>query len=174
MKHWHHTQSRVSQRRGFTLIEMLVYLGIFLVVSTAAVGFLLSLDDFIDQYRLETRLYRSGTNIMEQILLAARQAEGVDLVGTIEDSPSNGRLTLESAATTTAFVFAANDISLAINGVEYGPMTSDAVTVDAFTVYVYDSGESEFVRVQLELSTAVDGVTKELILNGGTVIRGSI
>lgn len=165
---------RQHRHSGFTLIEMLVYLAIFMVVSTAAVTLLLSLDDFVDQYRLETRLYRSGTNVMEQILFAARQADAVDLVNTIEDTPSNGKLTVESAATSTAFTYTANDIELAINGVEYGAMTSDAVSVDAFTVYYYDSGESELVRVRLELSTSIDGVSKSLMLHGGAVIRGSI
>lgn len=166
-------QKRIRQG-GFTLIEMLIYLAIFMVVTTASVTLLLSLDDFIDQYRLETRLYRSGTNVMEQVLLAARQADSVDVINTIEDSPSTGKLTVESAATTTAFTFDSGDIELEINGTEYGAMTSSAVTVDSFTVYYYDSGESEFVRVRLELSTASNGSSKSLTLYGGTVIRGSI
>lgn len=62
-------QHRLS---GFTLIEVMVYLFILIIVSTASVGLLLSLDDFIYQYKVETALYRSGTNVLEPIVVALR------------------------------------------------------------------------------------------------------
>ena len=72
-------KTKIFFQRGFTLVEMLVYLAIFTIITTASVAFLISLDKLIGQYEVETALYRSGSNVMEQIILGARQADQVDL-----------------------------------------------------------------------------------------------
>ncbi len=167
---------KASLCRGFTIVEVLVYLAIFIVVSTASVTFLFSLNDLVGQYRIETVLYRSGTGAMEQILLAVRQADQADPVDTIEDSPSNGRLTVENAAITTSFTLIAGDLNLEINGEQYGDLVMDEVIVDSFTVYYYPlSNNREFVRVRLSLTGAVTGMqSKSITLYGGAVVRGAI
>lgn len=160
---------------GFAILEIIVYLAIFVVVTTASVGFLLSLDDFIDQYRLETMLYRSGTNVMEQVLVALRQADSVDLINTIEDTPNAGKLVVENVATTTEFAFTGGALNLVINGDEYGDLTNDNVVVDAFTVYHYPYGDNEFVRVRLDITaTLSSGEAKSTTLFGSAVVRGAI
>lgn len=169
-----HGQSRRGAH-GFTLIEMLVYLAIFMVVSTASVTFLLSLDDFINQYRLETILYRSSTSVLEPMLLAIRQADQVDLVNTVEDDSATGKLTVRNAATSTSFAFTGGTIEYAIAGEDYGSLLGEGVTVDGFTVYSYDVAEVEFVRVRLTLTaTLATGETKSITVYGGSVVRGSI
>ncbi len=163
-------------KRGFSLVEVLVYLAIFLVVATASVGFMFSLHDMVGQYRLETVLYRSGSGVMEQLLLAIRQADRVDVANTIEDDPLLGKLTVENAATTTTFALTAGALDLSINGVLYSDLTSDQVTVDGFTVYYYPLSDGrEFVRVKLDLTGTVDaGISKSITLYGGAVVRGAI
>lgn len=167
---------KTSQRlqKGFTLVEVLIYLAIFTVVSTASVGFLISLDEFVDQYKIETVLYRSGTNAMEQIVLSIRQADSVDLLNTVEDLPLTGKLTVDTVATTTTISLDSGELELEINGEELGDMTNSLVTVDGFTVYYYPLTEGEFVRVKLELSATVNSVSKSITLYGGAVVRGAI
>jgi type II secretory pathway pseudopilin PulG len=161
--------------KGFTLIEVLIYLSIFIIVSTAAIIFMVSLSRFIDQYKLETMLYRSGTNVMEQVVLAIRQADQIDLLNTIEDSPANGRLTLENTATTTSFTLDTGELSLDINGTDYGSLTGNNVTVDDFTVYYYDLTDAHFARVRLSLTATLNtGTSKSATFYGGGVIRGDI
>lgn len=163
-------------KRGFTLVEMLVYLAIFLVITTASVTFLISLDDFVDQYRLDTMLYRSGTSVMEQVLLAARQADQVDVLNTFTASSTAGRVEFENTATTTAFEidYIAGNLNLTINGVDLGNLVHEDVTVTGFTVYRYDVAQGEMVRVKLELEATVGSAIKTATFYGGSVIRGSI
>jgi type II secretory pathway pseudopilin PulG len=164
-----------KKQSGFTLVEMLVYLAIFMIVSVASVGFMLSLNNFINQYQVETTLYRSGTNIMEQVLLAIRQAEAVDLLNTTEDDPTAGALTLVNAATTTAFTFDGSVLAMSINGVDLGDVTTSSVTVESFTVYHYPLSIGEFVRVRLVLIGTIDGAfSKQITLYGGAKIRGAL
>lgn len=170
----HFNVSKLSFKKGFTLVEMLIYIAIFMVVSTASVTFLLSLSDFIDHYKVETALYRSGTNVMEQIILSVRQADNVDLVNTVEDLPAIGKLTVEHGASSTSFVINAGSLDLTIDGKELGDMTASVVTVDGFTVYYYPMAKGEFVRVKLDLTATVGGVTKSITLYGGSAVRGSV
>ena len=168
------TMMKAVLQRGFTMVEMLVYLAIFTVVSTASVGFLISLDEFVGQYKLETALYRSGTNVMEQILLSIRQADEVDLLNSTFNLPATGKLTVEHSASSTAFVLNAGALDWTVDGVDLGDMTMDEVVVDGFSVYHYPLTKGEFVRVKLSLTATVGTVTKSITLYGGAVVRGSI
>ncbi len=172
---WSKCKNPILQQ-GFTLVEMLVYLAIFITVSTTAVYFLISLDDVIDEYRLETMVYRSGSGAMEQIILALRQSDQVDPLNTTIEAPLTGRLTLQSDATTTEFAINSGALNLTIDGVSYGDLTGSEVTVDGFTVYRYPVAHGELVRVRLDLTATLDssGSSKSVTLYGGSVIRGSI
>jgi len=163
-----------NKNQGFTLIEMLVYLGIFMLVSTASVTFLLSLDEFIDQYQVETALYRSGTNIMEQVIVELRQADQFDAVNSVIDTPSTGVLAIQNGTTTSRFTKSGNNISLTKSGVNYGNVNTTGVTVAGFTVYRYTTSAGTLVRVHLQLSSSVDSTTKTVDLYGGAIIRGAI
>jgi len=169
-------QYKKSRTRGFTLVEMLVYIAIFVTVTTASVTFLLSLNAFIDQYRLETMLYRSGTSVMEQVLLAIRQADRVELAGTVEDSPSAGKLTVENDTTTTVFTLAGNELQLTVDGMDYGNLLMEGVVANKFTVYYYPLSQGgEYVRVRLDLTGSIDvPASKSLTLYGGAVVRGAV
>ena len=165
---------RLLHKAGFTMVEMLVYIAILLVVSTAGVTLLISFDDFIGQYKIETALYRSGTTAMEQILVALRQGDLYDIINSTEDDPANGALAIVNGATTTRFALEGNDLVLYINGQNFGDLIGDTASATSFPVHHYDMAAGDLVRVEFGLEATDNGVTKTLILNGGAVIRGSL
>lgn len=163
-----------KNKKGFTLIEMLVYLAIFMIVASASVSFLLSLNKFVAQYVVETELYRSNTNTMEQILLSLRQADIFNGTDSVLNDGANGALAINSGATTTVFARNGSDLNLSINGIEYGNLLADSVSITDFTVYEYDLARGQFIRVRLTLSATINGVTKSTTVYGGAVIRGAL
>lgn len=165
---------RSSFQVGFTLVEMLVYLAIFMAVSTASIGLMISLSDFINQYQIETVLYRSGSNVMEQVMLGLRQADQVDLLNTNLNDPALGRLTLEQGASTTEFVLTGGALNMSVDGVQLGTLLSNNVVVDGFTVFHYPSSRGDLVRVKLQLTATIDSQVKSITLYDGAVVRGSI
>lgn len=160
-------------QRGFSLVEMLVYIAILLIVSTASVTFMISLNDFVSQYRVETALYRSSTSAMEQILVALRQADSYDAIGSVT-ADADGVLSIANGATSTVIARNTDELELTIDGVVYGNMLADSVDVTSFYVYEYAVGEGNMVRVRLSLTATVNGVTKDITLYGGSVIRGAL
>ncbi len=165
---------RLTKQSGFTLIELLVYVGILVVVSTASVGFLISLDDVIEQYQLETTLYRSSSNALEQIQVALRRADTFETVGSVLNDGATGALTVAIDGDTTQFVRTGTTLELFIEGESYGSVVDEGVVVDSFTVYRYPTAVGDMMRVELVLSAATDGASKSVTLYTGAVIRGGV
>jgi prepilin-type N-terminal cleavage/methylation domain-containing protein len=165
----------VKKNSGFTLVEVLVYLAIFLVVSTGAITLIVSLDDFILQYKVETSLYRSSTNVLEQVVTAARQAESFDASNSVLDSSTTGSLVvLKGGVGTVVKRTPTGDITLTVGGVDKGSLLSGNVVSDGFTVYKYDTAVGTFLRVKLDLTATESGITKTTSMYTGAVIRGDI
>lgn len=167
-------RKRSTTEAGFTLVEMLVYLAIFVTVAAASVTLLISLRSLVDQYQLETKLYRSATSVMEQTLLAVRQADELVLTGTELATSTAGRLTVQNTATTTEFVLDNQTIEQVVNGVSSGSLTATDVSIDGFTVYRYETTSGDLVRVRIDMTGVHNGVSKSITVQGGAVIRGAL
>lgn len=161
------------RQHGFTLIEVLVYLGIFLIVSTSAVTFLVSFDDFIREYRVETALYRSGTSVLEQVQLALRQGEVFDTLSSLTATTS-GALAITNGTSSTVLAKVGDELQLTKNGIYIGNLLADEVIVTEFVVFHYPLALGEAARVRLGLEATVGSTTKNITLHGGAVLRDSI
>lgn len=162
-----------ARTSGFSLVEVLVYLGLFVLIVTSSIGLVFSLDSLVKQYQAETALYRSGTQTMEQLLLVIRQGDQLNVFDTIQASPSTGRIAVANPATSTAISKLGDELLLEINGDSYGNMLPSNVAVTGFTVYHYPQAVGEFARVILELTATAGDVTRTETFYGGSVIRGS-
>ncbi len=165
---------QLHRARGFTLVEMLIYMAILLIVSTASVLFIISLDRLVTQYRIETALYRSGSSVLEQVLVGIRQADSLDVLNSVFENNSSGALALTNGASSTEFVLESGQLNLILDGEEYGSLTSDEVTVTDFTVFHHSTAIGDLVRVRLGLSVTISGVNKDITLYAGGVIRGAL
>lgn len=160
--------------RGFTLVEVLVYLAIFTMVTTAAIYLLFTLNDVVDKYRVNTLLYRSGSTALEYMVTEMRQADQFNVGGSVVHTAATGTLAIINNSTSTTFTKSGDELLLTINSVDYGNLVDDAVSVDGFTVYNYSTAVGTFVRIKLSLTATVGSSTKSTTLYGGAVIRGDL
>lgn len=166
-----HTQGKAPVR-GFTLIETLVYLGVMVLVASALVTTFLSLDTTLLKNRIDRSLTESVSVSLERISRAIRSADSVDIPGsTFGTSP--GVLKLTEGATTTVFSLVSGRLTMSINGVDQGPLTSEAVTVGELTFTRYAGAVSELVRVALTLSAVSDTASSTRTFYTSAVVRGS-
>lgn len=164
----------ITQSRGFTLVEVLVYLSILLIVSVGGILLILSLDDVIQEYKIETALYRSATNVLEQVAVEIREGESLDLGNSVIAIAGAGKLTIENGGVDTTFEQVGNELLLSVDGVQQGNLLSEPVTVSDFTVYSYQNAVGTMVRVKLRLSATIGSTTKTMTFYDGAVIRGDI
>ena len=166
--------SALTSLKGFTLVEVMIYLAILTVVSAGGVGLILSLDGVLAQFKVETALYRSSTNVFEQLIVAVREGEDFDAANSVLNTPATGKLTILNGGTITTFEKSGADLNLIIDSVNLGDLLSDGVSLTGFTVYRYNTTVGVFVRIKLDLSATVEGITKTLTLYDGAVIRGDL
>lgn len=159
--------------QGFTLIELLVYMGLLVVISTASVSYLLSLDDLITQYQVETSLYRSSSNALEQIQAALRQA---DQFNSLQSSlgTGNGAVAVDINGVTTRFVRNGTAIDLYVGGTLLGNIIESDVSVLDFYVTQYTTGVGDMIRVSMALRSTRNGTTKTMTFYTSSVIRGDV
>ena len=163
---------KTSRNLGFTLVEILVYMAIFILVSTSAIGLLFSLDDLFTQYKLKQALLESGTNIMERLLIEVRESDSVSLADSVLTS-SDGTLTLDKATETIKFIKNGNNLELNRDGVFEGNLNSSNIEILGATFYQYEQNGVELVRVKLDLRSTIEDQSEEWSVSGGAIIRGS-
>jgi len=158
---------------GFTLVETLVYLFIFILISSGAIGLLFSLNDLFVQYKLKQALLASGTTAMERILLEIREADSVTIADSVFASSTAGVLVLDKGTDTIKIDTEAGSLGIYKNNILEGVLHSDEIEVTGSTYYYYEQDGMVLIRVRLDLSSTVGVQTEDWSLTGGTIIRSS-
>lgn len=165
----HHKLTDTS--RGFTLVEMLVYVSLLVVISTAAVGSLISMSDSFQQQKARQLVTRNATVIIERLLTDIRSAGDVDQLNSVFIN-NPGVLTLLHSTTTTEYAVSSGVLEVSVDGAS-SAVSDSSVSIDTLRFYVYDNMATEFVRVELTLSATAGSVTHTQSFNAGAVLRGS-
>lgn len=154
--------------RGFTLVEMIVYVAILALVSAVSVQLIFSLNDMIAKYRAQQLVFRSATTALERVLYDVRDAESVSSYS----YTSPGSLTLSGGSDTMAYGTVSDVLRVTQGGVDLGPLTEDGVVVGELRFYAY-SDVTDMVRVKMTLSATVGKSTVTRTFYAGGVLRGS-
>lgn len=163
-----HCSQHKNWCRGFTLVEVLVYIAVLLTVAFGAIGLLLSLDSLFARFKAEQKINRSATIAIERMLHDIRDAESVSAFSYTHP----GSLTLAIDGDMYQYATSGDALHITVNGTDTGPLTESGVKVSQFQAYSY-SNVSEFTRIALTLSTTVGDVTVSETYNVGAVLRGS-
>lgn len=165
-------RNRITSMKGFTLIEMLVYISVMLLIAVGLVTTFHSLDTALLKNRDDRALTESATVSLERIGRAIRSADSVNTgMSTLGSSP--GVLTLTEGATTTKFSLVSGNLMLTINSKDVGPLTGDDVTVNSLTFTYYPGTATDLVRVALTLTRVGDVSTTTRTFYTSAVLRGS-
>lgn len=158
---------------GFTLVEILVYIAIFILITTSAIGLLFSLSDLFTQYKLKQSLLESGTNIMERLFVEIREADSIVLTESEIASSTAGALALDKGTETIKFIKVGNNLESSKDNVFLGNLNNSNVSILGATFYYYEHNGVELIRVKLDLRSTLGLQTEEWSVNGGAIIRSS-
>lgn len=158
--------------RGFSLIEVMVYLAVTVLVSLAGINTYLSLDTVLLRNATERALTHSASVSLERMVRDIRGAESVNLgLSTLDASP--GVLTLDQAGTTTSFSIVDGKLNVSVNGTSHGPLTSNSVTVESLVFNKYSNAQTDLVRVSLTLSIHSKAASSTKTFYTSAVLRGT-
>ena len=160
-----------NAQKGFTLVEMLVYMAVFMLIASALVITFLSFDTTLIRNKTERVLAQEARVGLEHILLAIRHADSVDVtMSTLDSSP--GELVLDGDEE-TRFYISGGILMMDVEGTTLGPITSDAVTVDDITFNHQSGIATDIVRVELVLSSNTKALSTTRTFNAGAILRGT-
>ncbi|MFZ2303483.1 MAG: hypothetical protein WAV98_01675 [Minisyncoccia bacterium] len=178
---------RHSIQRGFTLVEMIIYIAFFAVLSVLSINATILVMKSFYTLRINQSISQSATTALERMSREIRNAYDIDtLNSTLTTSP--GRLTLltktDAGALTTAefYVTAGNQINMKVGGVDNGSLMTKTVTATnlvfrSITTTNASTTVSKAVKIEMTLRDSRDtrsGFTKEVKFYDTIVLRGSM
>lgn len=145
--------------RGFSLLEMLVYVALLAAFSVIVATTLLSVARSYHTLRAGTHLQSDAMAIVDRLAYEVRLADSVDVSSTLGTSPGVLKLSATDSAgnaTTTEFYLGSGILHVRQNGAEAGTLSSSYTTVDSLIFRQVGSGSALGIRTEMTL-TSRDG-----------------
>lgn len=168
-----------STRRGFTLVEMIIYIAFFAMLSVLAINATIMVMKSFYTLRINQSISQSATTALERMSREIRNAYSIDTENSTFDT-SPGRLTLltkDDLGTLTTIEFyttAGNQINMKVGGVEQGSLMTKTVTVTNIVFMSITTSNSKAVKIEMTLTDNRSGVSKTVKYYDTIVLRGSM
>ncbi len=164
-------------KRGFSLVEMLIYISILSVVLVLFVNSLLAINRSYAVVRAEMTLDNGAIGSIERITREIRGATSVDLAQSVLGvNPSILVLNvLDAVGNTSKIMFSLINQTLHISkdGVDQGVLLVPTITVPKLNFYSLDSGLSKAVKAEIQFENKETGVTRRNSYYSTVILRGS-
>ena len=136
----------METKRGFSLIEMLVYISILVFMLVIILEIIISItqkDRIIESKR---NIENSAALTLERVTREVRESTAISV-------PSSTRLVLTESDGTIEFYLSDARIFLKENGIDIGALTSSSTRVTSLNFIRFASSTSEGVRVLMTLES---------------------
>lgn len=167
-----------STLKGFTLIETIIYISAFALLSLAAMQATIVIMKSFYTLRLNQSVNVSATVALERMSREIRNAYDVDILNSTF-SANPGRLTLMTkdalgANTTVEFYVSGNKLNMRVGGVDNGSLLTKTVTVTSLIFRPITTVNSKAVKVEMTLHDSRAGATQNTNFYDTIVLRGSV
>lgn len=169
--------SQKKLERGFTLVEMLVYVAMLAILSVLAIQTTLSMTRAFADLRVSRDLNSSATALFERITRDVRGAYDVDEAqSTLGANP--GRLMLgtkdAAGANTTIEYYVENGlVKISEGGVAQGAIMTTSTSVTSFVVREISNLNTDAVKVEATITATRGDITKTRNFYTTVVLRGT-
>lgn len=162
--------------RGFTLIEIVIYVAILSLLAVVAANAILHINSALAEMRITRNLSSTEALAMERMIRLIRDAQIVNVAASVFDV-SPGVLSLTgSEAVPLTHVLSVSGGALMLQSGAAGPiaLTPPGITVSSLVFRRIQSGAvSEAVRVELILEAASPRFTSRHTVYGTAILRNS-
>ncbi|MDP2676322.1 MAG: prepilin-type N-terminal cleavage/methylation domain-containing protein [bacterium] len=171
-------KKKAKQQKGFSLVEMIMYVGVVAVVFVVVVNMTLSVASIWNNARVKRNIITQGGSALERILYELRLANSVDAAGSVFGvSPGTVKVNTivspdDATPTTREFFADASALKLRENGTDTFLITD--VTITNLIFYRIENADtSEAVRVVLTIEDGNRTSKQTQTFYGAAVLRGS-
>lgn len=168
-----------SPRKGFTLVEMIIYIAFFAMFSTLALQATIIVMNSFYRLRLTQNVNQSATVALERLSREIRNAYDFDVTqSTFETNP--GRLMLNTkdaggANTTTEFYMSTgNQLGLKEGGIDKGMLVTKNVTLTNLVFHPIATTNSKAIKIEATLQDSRGSAIQTVKFYDTIVLRGSV
>jgi len=161
-----------KNNRGYTLIEMVVYIAVLAMFSIIIVFSLINVTKSFLEIRVERNVNNAALVSMDRIVREIRLSNSVDILNsTFGVNP--GRLTLNTGITTVEF-FVENDVlKMKEGGVLSGALIPSNIQIENLVFELITNGPVQAVKIDMSISDTRVSTTSTKNFNNTGLIRGS-
>lgn len=170
---------RHKKQSGFTLVETIIYVAAFAVLSTAALQATIVVMKSFYTLRLNQSVNVSATVALERMSREIRNAYDIDTAqSTLGSSP--GRLTINTKdgaganITIEFYVDSASKLNMKVDGVDNGPLVTKTVTVTNLVFRQITTTYSKAIKIEMTLHDSRGAATQTSKYYDTIVLRGSV
>lgn len=168
---------RNSKQKGYSIIEMVVYLSIFAIMSVVVINSFIVILKSFNTSRINRNLLESGSIAMERIGREIRETKTINVANsTFGTNP--GILQLDSLNVTgypdsvIRFVVSNGALNIYENGVLIGNLLGQNVTVSSLIFRRMTNTNSEAIKIEMTLQTVSGNTTRLENFYSTVVLRG--
>ena len=166
-----------SCRRGFSLVEAIIYIGLLVFILVAVISMLLIMGRSYGYLKSSRHIQTSAVTVLDRIIREVRNSESVD-VGQSTLGTSPGVLTLNTTSVwgtpqTIQFYVSGGLVRVKQDGVDVGPLTLPDVKLNSLIFKQITTGISEAVKIEMTLETGVGSSTRLANFYGTAILRDS-
>lgn len=177
MKHFN-KKTRISWTQGFTLVEMVIYIAFFSLLSSLAVGATILVMKSFYSLRLAQSVNESATVSIERLSREIRNAYDVDTTqSTLGTNP--GRLMLKTKdangvnTTMEFYVDGFNQLGLKEGGVDRGSLLTRSATLTNLVFRLITTTNSKAIKIEATIQDSRATTTQAANFYDTIVLRGS-
>lgn len=158
MKFLFFKKSRGGNQKGFSLVEMIIYMALLVILLATIVTSILSLTTHYRAVKNTREIEDSGIAVLDRMTRDIRNADGV-LTDVSIFNVSPGTLTLVSTdsttgiSTTTMFRVESERVVVYENSVLVGPLTKNSVDILGFTIRHIDTPNADAIKIELSMQS---------------------
>lgn len=162
-------------KKGFTLIEVVIYVTYVAILSAVAINGVIDLTQVFGSFQITRDLNNTADIVTDRIVRQMRLAYDIDQ-GASNFGVNPGKLVLNTTDgtvnTTIEFYVLDGRIKVKESGVDKGYLGSKNVDVDILVFELITNGRSQAVRTRLELSVDRFGNSHTKTFYATTILRG--
>ncbi len=146
-----------NNNKGFSLVEIIVYFGLLAIISTLVIGSIITLFKNYNIVRANQDIEYNAISILDKLTRDARDAVFINMADSSFSvaqgavSLNIGSSTNDTSSSTAKFYLSNNKIKYMKDGVDFGNLSTNSVTVSNFKIYYINSSSTEAIKVELNL-----------------------
>ncbi|MFT5280676.1 MAG: type II secretory pathway pseudopilin PulG [Flavobacteriaceae bacterium] len=169
-------QSRMVNQKGYTLVEIIVYVVIFSFVGVALINVLINLTTNFAITRINRTLQETGTSVLSRIENEVNNAYTVDVVySNLGGHPGDLYIYKDEFESNTLVRFYIDNDVVYISEDDslLGPLSSSSVDIDNLIFDHIVTSQGQALRVSLSLSASQGSITRSADFFTTLILRES-